>query len=109
MGVGAHLQHQDEAHDQLAAPVAALLRRAQDAGCVRADAVTSDLGCVVMMLCQVADLGGDSAPDLWRRYLPTLLATFRPDGPPLPGTPLTDEQFQTATKTMKRRAAGAAS
>jgi AcrR family transcriptional regulator len=107
MGVGAHPQHQDEAHDQLTAPVAALLRRAQEAGCVRADAVTSDLGCVVMMLCQVADLGGESAPDLWRRYLPTLLASLRPDGPPLPGMPLTDEQFQIATQTMKRKASTA--
>ncbi len=103
MGVVASGQHHDEAHDQIAEPVTALLRRAQRAGSVRADAVTSDLGCVVMMLCQVADLGGSSAPDLWRRYLPTLLAALRPGGPPLPGTPLTDEQFQTATRTMKGR------
>ena len=72
------------------------------AGRVRKDAVTSDLGCVVMMLCQVADLGGAAAPDLWRRYLPTLLATLHPDGPVLPGIPLTDDQFQAAARTMKR-------
>jgi AcrR family transcriptional regulator len=98
-------QHHDEAHDRLAVPVAALLRRAQDAGHVRKDAVTSDLGCVVIMLCQVADVGGPDAPDLWRRYLPTLLAALRPDGPALPGTPLTDEEFEAATRKMKHPAA----
>ena len=100
MGVTSR-QYRDEAHDQLAEPVAALLRRAQESGTVREDAVVSDLGCVVMMLCEVADLGGTTAPDLWRRYLPALLSALRPDGPALPGTPLTEEQFDAATRTMK--------
>lgn len=59
-------------------PIAALLRRAHLAGRVRVDAVTSDLGCVVVMLCHVGDLGGTANPDLWRRYLPTLLSALRP-------------------------------
>jgi AcrR family transcriptional regulator len=108
MGIAGNRPDHDEAHhqahDQIAEPVTGLLRRAQEAGRVRADAVMSDLGCVVMMLCQVADLGGSAAPDLWRRYLPTLLATLRPDGPELPGTPLTDEQFEAAAQAMKRSA-----
>ena len=57
----------------------------------------SDIGVVLMMLCQVADVAADDDPDLWRRYLPTLLAGLRPDGPPLQGSPLPDDAFRTAS------------
>lgn len=99
-----------EVHDQLAGPVGLILRRCQDAGQVRTDAAMSDLGFVVLMLCQVADVAGDSGPLLWRRYLPTLLAGLRPDGPALEGAPMADETFRTASahyKTCRLRATGA--
>jgi AcrR family transcriptional regulator len=100
-------QKSDEVHHLLIGPVSTLLQRAQAAGAVRADARTSDLGCVIMMLCQVADLAGDVAPGLWRRYLPTLLAGLRVGGTPLPGEPLTDEEFRVASMdhmALKQRA-----
>ncbi len=99
MGVTSE-RYRQRARDLLVEPVSTLLRRAQDAGVVRADAVPSDLGCTLMMLYQIADLGGPAAPGLWRRYLPTLLSALRPTGPPFPGVPLTNEQFQAATRTL---------
>ncbi len=87
----------DEVHELLTGPIATLLARAKAAGAVRADVESSDLGFVAVMLCQVAEVAGDTAPGVWRRYLPTLLTALRPDGPPLPGSPLTDEQFRAAT------------
>ena len=47
---------------------------------MRADVEATDLGVVVMMLCTVADVTGDVAPGLWRRYLPMLLDGLRPGG-----------------------------
>lgn len=87
----------DEVHDLLAGPVTTLLERAKAAGAVRPDVEPSDLGFVAIMLCQVADVAADTAPGIWRRYLPTLLSALRPGGPALPDVPLTDEQFRTAT------------
>ena len=92
----------DEVHARLLDAVSTLVRRAQDAGAVRRDAVASDLGCVLLMLCHVADLGAGVTPDLWRRYLPTLLAGLRPDGPALDGTPLTDVELQSAAMAMTK-------
>lgn len=86
-----------EVHDLLSGPITTLLARAKQAGAVRPDVEPSDLGFVAIMLCQVADVTADSAPDLWRRYLPTLLSALRPGGPPLPDAPLDEEQFRTAT------------
>ena len=94
--MGAHAAKAGEVQDRLVAPVARLLARAQEAGQVRADAESSDLGAVLMMLCHVADLGGDVAPGLWRRYAPTLLSGLRPGGPPLPAPALTDVEMNEA-------------
>jgi hypothetical protein len=90
-------QSEIEVHDQLAGPVSALLQRCRQAGVVRADIAMSDIGFVLMMLCQVADVAADDDPGLWRRYLPTLLAGLRPDGPPLEGAPLSDDAFRVAS------------
>jgi AcrR family transcriptional regulator len=95
--MGAHAPRKsDEDYEALRVQVHAILRRAQRSGAVRADVSVTDLGCVLAMLCEVADLAGDAAPDLWRRYLPTLLAGLRPDGPELPKDPLTEAQFRAA-------------
>jgi hypothetical protein len=58
-----------------------------------------------MMLCTVADLTGDVAPDLWRRYLPMLLDGLRagtglaaPSVPPVP-----DDVLRKAVATHKQR------
>lgn len=90
-------------NDKLLPPIGRLIARAQQAGQMRSDAAQSDVGFVFTMLCGVADLAGDVTPELWRRYLPTLLAGLRPDGPPMCGTPLTDEQFQDASLAQHAR------
>ena len=84
----------DEVHERLSPPIRAILERAQRAGEVRTDVTVTDLGCVLTMLCEVSDLGGDAVPELWRRYLGVFLAALRPGGPELPGVPLTEDQLR---------------
>ena len=88
MGVHDHAAKSDEVHELLSGPIATLLARAKAAGAVGPDVESSDLGFVAVMLCQVAEVAGDIAPGIWRRYLPTLLGALRADGPPLPDVPL---------------------
>jgi AcrR family transcriptional regulator len=95
--MGVHTEHQfREAFDLLGQPVASILQRAQRAGAVRADVTPTDLGCILTMLCEISDLAGDTAPNLWRRYFPPLLAGLRAGGPVLSEEPLTDLQFRAA-------------
>lgn len=91
----------DAAHDMLAGPVTTLLERAQASGDVRADAAPSDLGFILMMLCLVADIAGDDAPGLWRRYLPAQLASLRPGGADESVPPMNEEQFRAAMAVHK--------
>jgi AcrR family transcriptional regulator len=88
----------DEVYERLSQPILSILERAQDAGSVRAELSVTDLGCMLAMLCEVADLGSDTAPDLWRRYSGILLAGLRPDGPELPGAPLSEQEFRAASE-----------
>ena len=97
MGVG-NPHKSDEVYDQLSAPIRTIVVRAQQAGAVRPDVGVSDLGFVISMLCEVSDVAGDLSPDMWRRYLPTLLAALRPDGPELPGRPLDEDEFRKASE-----------
>jgi hypothetical protein len=69
---------------------------------VRSDIEPSDIGMVVTMLCTVADLSADVAPDLWRRYVPILLDGLR-SGTPLPVPALTDDEFYEAMASHKQR------
>ena len=99
----------DEAHERLSQPIAAILQRAQRPGEVRDDVTVTDLGCILTMLCEVSDLAGDTAPELWRRYLEPLLAGLRPHAPALPGVALTDQEFRTAYESHHKLRARAAS
>lgn len=92
----------EKLNDRLSVILGELLVRAKTAGTVRADAETSDIGIVVLMLCTVADLSGEAAPELWRRYLPMLLAGLRP-GPQLPVAPLGEAVFRQAMAHQKQR------
>ena len=96
-------QKSDEVHERLSGPIGAIFDRAQQSGAVRADLAVSDLGCILAMLCEVADLAGDTAPDLWRRYFDILLAGLRPDGAPMPAQALTEEQFRVASQYHESR------
>ena len=65
-----------------------LIRRAQEAGRLRADFVPEDLVLVLMANAGVVTATGDAAPDAWRRVVAYLLQSFRADGAePLPAPP----------------------
>lgn len=89
-----------EMQARMAVPVGALIERARTAGAIDPDVTITDLGIVLTMLCAVADLGAQARPDLWRRYLPTLLAGLRPGGPELAVEPLTEAEFAAASAAL---------
>lgn len=86
-----------EHHDALIAPFRPVFDRAKQAGQLRADAEYSDLIVVLTMLCMISERASSQSPELWRRYLPTMLAGLRPDGPIMPEPALTDEQLRATT------------
>jgi AcrR family transcriptional regulator len=98
--------HDDElvtqVNDRLSAPLRDLVRRAKRSGALRKDAEATDLGLAVMMLCMVADITGDVAPRLWRRYLPILLDGLRP-GAKLPVPPIGEDDLRDAMTRHKQR------
>lgn len=89
---------------RLAVPVGSLIGRARASGAIGDDVTVTDLGIVLTMLCTVADLSAEAHPDLWRRYLPSLLAGLRPDGPSRAVPPLTQAEFDTASAALHSRA-----
>lgn len=93
-----------EVQARMAVPVGALIERARAAGAVSDDVTITDLGIVLTMLCTVADLGAQTRPDLWRRYLPSLLAGLRPGGPERAVAPLTEAEFEAASAALHHHA-----
>lgn len=89
-------QKMEQVHDRLTATINQLMRRAQQAGAIRADAEPTDLGLINGMLCAVADMAGDSSPQLWRRYLTLCLDGLRPGGTPFPTPALSELEFRNA-------------
>jgi AcrR family transcriptional regulator len=101
--LGAREAGQVEAlYERLTAPLQTLVQRAKASGTLRADAEATDLGIVVMMLCLVADITGDVAPQLWRRYLPMLLDGLRP-GAELAVPPIAADRLRDAMTRHKQR------
>jgi AcrR family transcriptional regulator len=107
-------QKMSQVHDRLFGPISELLHRAQQSGAVREDADATDLGFINGMMCTVADMAGDSSPDLWRRYLTMCLDGLRPGGTALPTAALSEPEFRDAmanhkhilTRTTKDTSAG---
>lgn len=60
-----------------------LLVRARNAGQVRPDATTADLGVAMLMVAAVIEAGEAVDPELWRRYLSLALAGLRAHGAPV--------------------------
>jgi AcrR family transcriptional regulator len=92
--------------ERMREPMQIIVERARAAGAVRPDIEPSDLGFVVMMLCTVADVTGDVAPDLWRRYLPLLLDGLTGKSA-LPVTALDDDEMREAMMSHKQQLARA--
>jgi AcrR family transcriptional regulator len=96
--------HMDRVHDRFTGPLRTMIERAKLAGTVRSDLEATDLGVVLLMLCTVADVTGDAAPDLWRRYLPMLLDGLRTRAD-LPMPPVPEDVLRKAMDTHKQRLA----
>jgi AcrR family transcriptional regulator len=95
----------DAARTRIEAVLVELVGRARAAGVVRADAQPSDVGVLITMLCAAADLTGDEAPQLWRRYLAVCLEGLRPSPIPLPEQALTEAQLRLAMTNYKQAVA----
>lgn len=95
----------EHVQERIASPLRGLVDRAKAAGELRDDAAATDLGVVMMMICTIADITADVAPDLWRRYLPMLLAGLRP-GADLPVPPIDEASLNAAMGTYKQRLHG---
>jgi AcrR family transcriptional regulator len=78
--IGVNIGSRGEFEKRLGAPISNMLSRAKAAGQIREDAEESDIGFVILMLCTVSNVAGDSAPNLWHRYLPMILDGLRPGG-----------------------------
>jgi hypothetical protein len=82
--------------------VAELVRRARDAGELRADVVEDDVLLVSLMTGAVNDFAHAVEPQLWRRSLALLLDGLRARGAtPLPVGPLDAEQADRAMAAMR--------
>ncbi len=92
----------NERHRRLAGRTSS--RAAGAPGCLcEPTSQASDLGVVVLMLCLVADITGDVAPELWRRYLPILLDGLRPGAVELPVPPIAEDALREAMTRHKQR------
>jgi AcrR family transcriptional regulator len=94
----------EQVNDRLTGPMRTMVERARQAGQIRPDVDVTDVGIVLLMLCTVADITGDAAPDLWRRYLPMLLDGLR-SGSDLPVPPVPEDVLRKAMDTHKARLA----
>lgn len=91
-------------NERISVPLRRIVDRAKAQGAIRQDIESTDIGVIVLMLCTVADITADLAPDLWRRYLPMLLDGLR-SGTDLAVPAASEELMHEAMATYKRRIA----
>jgi AcrR family transcriptional regulator len=92
----------DRVHDRLSVPLNEIVLRARRAKAVRNDVEASDVGMIITMLCAVAEVAGDTEPELWRRYLTMALDGIKPGGSKLPIKALDDDTMRKAMSTHKQ-------
>jgi AcrR family transcriptional regulator len=101
--MGVHdAEQMEQINDRLSGPLRVMVERAKKAGAIRPDVEATDLGIVVLMLCVVADVTSEAAPDLWRRYLPMLLDGLRA-GSDLPVPPVPEDVLRKAMSAHRQR------
>ena len=91
--------HARRTREQVQPISAALVKRAQAAGAVRADFQPTDIPVTLLMLAAAADYTRPVRPDTWRRYLALFLDSLAPDRTgtvALPQPPLTPDELQHA-------------
>lgn len=77
-----------------------LMKRAQDAGALRADLEFEDVAVLFWATARIVESTGDVAPDHWRRFLSLSLDGLRPAAASLPPAPaLTSEQYRGAMES----------
>jgi AcrR family transcriptional regulator len=91
-------ERSDQARLKIAPVVTRLVRRAKEAGVVRADIDTSDVPLINFMVNTIVDFSRDVEPELYKRYLAIVLDGLRPrdDLEPLPVEALRVRAFQEA-------------
>jgi AcrR family transcriptional regulator len=87
-----------QARDKLKPIVGRIVKRAQDAGALRADVEVTDVPLIQLMLTAVIEYTDDVAPEAWRRYLAIVLDGLRADAArtPLVAGALSDDQLDGA-------------
>jgi AcrR family transcriptional regulator len=91
--------HASRTRDQIQPISAALVKRAQAAGVVRADLRPTDIPVTLLMLAAAADYTRPVRPDTWRRYLALFMDSLAPERTgttSLPEPPLTPDELQHA-------------
>jgi AcrR family transcriptional regulator len=80
LGTGERHERIGRIRDQMRPLVTEMIRRAQEAGELRADFAPQDMPLLQIMLGSVIDASSEVAPDLWRRCLGIMLDGIRTDG-----------------------------
>jgi AcrR family transcriptional regulator len=92
----------DQARARMLPVVSAIVRRAQEAGDVRADLSPTDVPLIEFMLSATAEYAGQVRPEIWRRYLGLILDALRPGRPAatvLPEPALTPDEMVQAMRS----------
>jgi AcrR family transcriptional regulator len=102
--MSAHIERDEQSvKSALRRNVAVMLRRAQDAGAVRADIGPADLALLFCGIAQSAVLAGDVGATQRRRYLTIVLDGLKPHEPSaLPGRPLDFADLERARRRALR-------
>jgi AcrR family transcriptional regulator len=108
--VAVHLRDEQllgAARKRLTPLVEELIRRAQDAGALRADVVHEDISVLFWTSARVVDATREVAPEFWRRHLTLALDGLRSQGAtPLPHPALSRAQHVKAMKGLAPQFAG---
>ena len=87
-------QHADAMRRRIRPLIAQLVERAQEQGSLRADFTPQDVSMIFWASDRVIELGGDVAPEAWRRHLGFVFDGLRSDAAtPLPQESLTQAQL----------------
>ena len=100
LGAAGGLERIAKARARLEPLESEVVRRAHDAGVLRADAGSQDLRILQLMLAPVIDRSGTVAPELWRRYLALLLEALRATPQPVEPLPVAEPPLEQVDRMM---------
>ncbi len=100
LGAAGGLERIAKARARLEPLESEVVRRAHDAGVLRADAGSQDLRILQLMLAPVIDRSGTVTPELWRRYLALLLEALRATPQPVEPLPVAQPPLEQVDRMM---------